>query len=45
MQEPLELGRDRTIVAACWFTLAIAGALAQFATNRVKREVVVKPAE
>ena len=44
MQEPLELGRDRTVVAACWATLAIAGALAQFATNRVKREVVVKNA-
>lgn len=44
MQEPLELGRDRTVVAGCWATLAIAGALAQFATNRVKREVVVKSA-
>ncbi|NUM54743.1 MAG: TMEM198/TM7SF3 family protein [Candidatus Hydrogenedentes bacterium] len=44
MQEPLELGRDRTVVAACWATVAIAGALAQFATNRVKREVVVKDA-
>lgn len=44
MQEPLELGRDRSIVAACWATLAVAGVLAQFATNRVKREVVVKSA-
>lgn len=44
LQEPLELGRDRTVVAGCWATLAIAGALAQFATNRVKREVVVKNA-
>jgi len=42
MQEPLELGRDRAVVAASWAVLAIAGALAQFATNRVKREVVVK---
>ena len=45
MQEPLELGHDRAIVAACWATLAIAGTLAQFATNRVKREVVVKDAK
>jgi hypothetical protein len=44
MQEPLELGRDRSVVAGCWATLALAGALAQFATNRVKREVVVKNA-
>lgn len=44
MQEPLEPGRDRAIVAACWATFAIAGTLAQFATNRVKREVVVKGA-
>lgn len=44
MQEPLELGRDRTVVAGCWATLAVAGVLAQFATNRVKREVVVKDA-
>lgn len=44
MQEPLELGRDRSIVAACWATLSVAGTLAQLATNRVKREVVVKGA-
>jgi len=44
MQEPLELGRDRALVAACWATLAVAGVLAQFATNRVRREVVVKDA-
>ncbi|MDZ4859947.1 MAG: DUF4203 domain-containing protein [Candidatus Hydrogenedentes bacterium] len=42
MQEPLVFGADRAIVAGCWATLAFAGALAQFATNRVKREVVVK---
>ncbi|HRK35941.1 MAG TPA: DUF4203 domain-containing protein [Candidatus Hydrogenedentes bacterium] len=42
MQEPFEITGDRTLVAACWATLAIAGVLAQFATNRVKREVVVK---
>ena len=44
MQEPLEFGRDRSVVAACWATLFVAGVLAQFATNRVKREVVVKNA-
>jgi len=44
MQEPLVFGADRSIVAGCWVTLAFAGALAQFATNRVKREVVVKSA-
>jgi hypothetical protein len=44
MQEPLELGRDRMFVAGSWAVLAVAGALAQFATNRVKREVVVKDA-
>ena len=44
MQQPLELGQDRAVVAGCWATLALAGTLAQFATNRVKREVVVKDA-
>lgn len=42
LQEPLTLERDRSVVAGCWATLAVAGALAQFATNRVRREVVVK---
>ncbi|MFA6241389.1 MAG: DUF4203 domain-containing protein [Candidatus Hydrogenedentales bacterium] len=41
-QEPIELGRDRGIVALCWAVLATAGALAQLATTRKRRP---RPAE
>jgi hypothetical protein len=40
-QEPLEAGHDRGVALLCWTILAVAGALAQFATT--KRRVRTQP--
>ncbi|GMU93387.1 MAG: hypothetical protein AMXMBFR4_24450 [Candidatus Hydrogenedentota bacterium] len=42
-QEPLEFGKDRGVLVACWAVLAGAGTLAQFATlPRAPKEVVIR---